>query len=178
MADVQVFRLWGEDVVRLDGEGAMSIFFVKSLCIVAGKGCRVAWNLCRRFAYVRADRKLCRRDDDQDDGVLTVFSGSAAISSPFAPQEQYVTAVYEEVMGQTPDAKGLAYWSQQLDPGAAISSVAKSIAHSDDYFHYLGCTADAGGLSYWRQQFSAGKTNEDLIAGFTGSAEYDKEHTP
>ena len=113
-----------------------------------------------------------------DDGVLTVFSGSAAISSPFAPQEQYVTAVYEEVMGQTPDAKGLAYWSQQLDPGAAISSVAKSIAHSDDYFHYLGRAADAGGLSYWLQQFSAGKTNEDLIAGFTGSAEYDKEHTP
>jgi hypothetical protein len=30
-------------------------------------------------------------------------------------------------------------------------------------------------LQYWLQQFAAGATNEDVIAGFTGSAEYYKD---
>jgi hypothetical protein len=44
---------------------------------------------------------------------------------------------------------------------------------NDSCLHYLGRAADAGGLAYWLKQFAAGKTNEDVIAGFTGSAEYD-----
>jgi hypothetical protein len=36
--------------------------------------------------------------------------------------------------------------------------------------HYLGHAADPNGLAYWLSQFAAGKTNEDVIAGFTGSA--------
>ncbi|HVX62653.1 MAG TPA: DUF4214 domain-containing protein, partial [Pirellulales bacterium] len=225
-----------------------------------------------------------------DDGVPTVLSGSVMVASVGTPHEQYVTAVYEDVLGRAPDATGLTYWSKRLDQGAAISSVAESIAHSDeyyanfvikpdylkllrraaddaavvhwtslmhggltdqqleadlvssqeffenaggtnpgwvdsvyqlllgraassadesywngqlsggqtlskvarriaesqenntqlindDYFHYLGRAADAGGLAYWLKQFAAGKTNEDVISGFTGSAEYYKEHT-
>jgi hypothetical protein len=46
-----------------------------------------------------------------------------------------------------------------------------------DYEHYLGRAADAGGLEYWLNQFADGQTNEDLIGGFTGSAEYYKEKT-
>ena len=48
---------------------------------------------------------------------------------------------------------------------------------NDDYLHYLGRAADSGGLTYWLQQFAAGATNEDVIAGFTGSAEYYKDKT-
>ncbi|HQU42866.1 MAG TPA: DUF4214 domain-containing protein [Pirellulales bacterium] len=47
----------------------------------------------------------------------------------------------------------------------------------NDYLHYLGRAADAGGLDFWLAQFAAGQTNEDVIAGFTGSAEYYKKHT-
>ena len=46
-----------------------------------------------------------------------------------------------------------------------------------DYQHYLGRPADPGGLNYWLAQFAAGQTNEDVIAGFTGSAEYYKDKT-
>ena len=58
------------------------------------------------------------------------------------------------------------------------SDIARRIAGSnennlqlinDDYLRYLGRAADAGGLAYWLKQFAAGKTNEDVIAGFTGS---------
>jgi hypothetical protein len=48
---------------------------------------------------------------------------------------------------------------------------------NDDYFHYLGRAADADGLAYWLKQFADGQTNEDVIAGFTGSAEYYDQHT-
>jgi hypothetical protein len=46
-----------------------------------------------------------------------------------------------------------------------------------DYEHYLGRAADPDGLAYWLQQFANGQTNEDVIAGFTGSQEYYDEHT-
>jgi hypothetical protein len=44
-------------------------------------------------------------------------------------------------------------------------------------FHYLGRAANTDGSAYWLGQFAAGKTNEDVVAGFTGSAEYYKRHT-
>ena len=47
----------------------------------------------------------------------------------------------------------------------------------EDYFHYLGRQADPEGLANWLAQFAAGKTNEDIIADFTGSEEYYKLHT-
>ena len=40
-----------------------------------------------------------------------------------------------------------------------------------------GRAADPDGQAYWLEQFAAGKTNEDLIAGLTGSVEYYQEHT-
>ncbi len=73
-----------------------------------------------------------------------------------------------------------------LTAGQTLEQVAQGIAGSqenntqlinDDYFHYLGRTADTGGLDFWLSQFAVGKTNEDVIAGFTGSAEYYKQHT-
>ena len=48
---------------------------------------------------------------------------------------------------------------------------------NEDYFHYLGRDADPDGLAYWLAQFAAGQTNEDVIAGFTGSDEYYQQHT-
>ena len=33
------------------------------------------------------------------------------------------------------------------------------------------------GLAYWLSQFAAGRTAEDLIVGFAGSAEYYSEHS-
>ncbi|HWB14452.1 MAG TPA: DUF4214 domain-containing protein [Pirellulales bacterium] len=105
----------------------------------------------------------------------------------------WVDAVYMLLLGRAADASSATYWTSQLaslegvESGVqARSQVAVRIASSqennsnlinDDYQHYLGRPADAQGLQFWLQQFAAGKTNEDVIAGFTGSAEYYQDKT-
>jgi len=105
----------------------------------------------------------------------------------------WVDAVYTLLLGRAADASGTTYWTGQLaslesmeSAVQARSQVAVRIASSqennsnlinDDYLHYLGRAADQQGLQYWLQQFAAGATNEDVITGFTGSAEYYKEKT-
>ncbi len=90
------------------------------------------------------------------------------------------------LLGRAAGTAEEAYWNGQLSAGLTLNQVAQRIANSpenntqlinDDYFHYLGRTADAGGLAYWLKQFAGGTTNEDVIAGFTGSAEYYEQHT-
>jgi hypothetical protein len=105
----------------------------------------------------------------------------------------WVTAVYKLLLGRAPDQTGANYWNAQLasletteTAIQARSQIALRIAESqenntnlinDDYFHYLGRAADPQGLQYWLQQFANGETNEDVIAGFTGSPEYYKDKT-
>lgn len=97
----------------------------------------------------------------------------------------WIDAVYKLLLGRAGDASGESFWLKQLSGGATLLSVAQDIANSqendaqlikNDYFHYLGRSADDAGLAYWLTQFADGETNEDVIAGFTGSAEYYTEH--
>ena len=48
---------------------------------------------------------------------------------------------------------------------------------NDDFSHNLGHAPDAADLENWLKQFAEGKTSEDVIASFLGSADYYKEHT-
>ena len=71
---------------------------------------------------------------------------------------------------------------QQLDDGAPISGVAKSIAHSDEYYanfvirpaylKYLGRAADDAGVAYWTAKMHAGLTDEKLEADLIASDEF------
>ena len=105
----------------------------------------------------------------------------------------WVDGVYLKLLGRAADHDGETYWTGELATLAmtesavqARSQVAVSISSSqenstnlinDDYQHYLGRAADPDGLNFWLKQFAAGKANEDVIAGFTGSAEYYKDKT-
>ncbi|HEV3341819.1 MAG TPA: DUF4214 domain-containing protein, partial [Pirellulales bacterium] len=105
----------------------------------------------------------------------------------------WVDAVYKLLLGRTADPGGETYWNNQLTALMKSESahdarlqIAQAIAGSQenntdlinaDYFHFLGRAADPPGLAYWLKQFAAGKTNEDVIAGFTGSPEYYKDKT-
>ena len=97
----------------------------------------------------------------------------------------WIDAVYKLVLCRPADADGESYWLKQLSSGATLLGVAQDIANSQendaqliksDYFHYLGRSADDAGLAYWLTQFAHDETNEDVIAGFTGSAEYYAKH--
>jgi hypothetical protein len=107
-------------------------------------------------------------------------------SSAGGTDAAWIDAIYTRLLDRTADASGETYWNNQLSAGASRGEVALRIANSaendaqlinDDYFHYLGRGADPDGSTYWLGQFAGGRTNEDVIAGFTGSAEYYKEHT-
>lgn len=98
----------------------------------------------------------------------------------------WLDAVYQAVLGRAAGTGDAKYWLGQLSGGASRLTVAEFIADSaengaqlikNDYFQYLGRAADDAGLAYWIEQLSAGRTNEDIIANFTASAEYYGEHS-
>ncbi len=118
------------------------------------------------------------------------YAGASATAAPITTiwtvpsvvSQKYVTAVYQDVLGRSPDAGGLDYWAHLLDQGKDISGVAESISHSDeyyanfvikpDYLKLLGRAADAAGVSYWTGQMHNGLTDQRLEAGFVASDEF------
>lgn len=118
-------------------------------------------------------------------GSSASIEASAAIAPAATPHQLYVESVYHDVLGRSPDPSGLIHWSLQLDGGAPPSSVAESIAHSDeyyanfvikpDYLKFLGRTADDNGVSYWTTKMQAGMTDGQLAAQLVGSDEFFKQ---
>ena len=121
--------------------------------------------------------------------VVSVISvGSTAtvvvgpVTSPAAVKvRRYITRVYSDLFHRTPDAGGLAAWTQALLSGTPRVAVANSITSSPEYRtrliqgvyqHYLGRAAEPAGLSYWLGRMSAGMRISDLEAGFITSDEY------
>jgi hypothetical protein len=121
-----------------------------------------------------------------DEQLEAGFIGSAEyIQDHGGTAQGWVQGLYQDVLGRSPDAKGLAYWVGQLGSGASPEAVAYGFAASPereaqrvtaDYQKYLGRSPDADGLTYWVNSFLAGSGNEDLIAGFVGSPEYYQSH--
>ena len=96
--------------------------------------------------------------------------------------ELYVEAVYEDVLSRLPDSGGLQYWTQLLDSGKPVSSVAELIAHSDEYYanfvirpaylNLLGRAAEDAGVKVWTAQMDAGTTDQQLEADIVSSPEF------
>src|SRR5207244_226589 len=93
----------------------------------------------------------------------------------------YVVQTWHDAMGTSIDKVTLANWTAQLDSGLLPSEFAYEVTHSDTYYasvitpiysHYLGRAPDAAGLDYWVDRMQHGLTDEQLEAGFIGSAEY------
>jgi hypothetical protein len=93
----------------------------------------------------------------------------------------FVNALYEHLLGRSPDAAGLSYWEDQLAGGADGGAVAGGILSSAEYqadfvraqyTFLLKRDADPAGLSYWEDQLAGGASYESVIAGIAGSTEY------
>ncbi|HVX15114.1 MAG TPA: DUF4214 domain-containing protein [Pirellulales bacterium] len=95
---------------------------------------------------------------------------------------KYVVAVYNDILERAPDPGGLAYWTNLLDTGTAVSSVAQSIAHSAEYYAnfvikpaFQSLLGRAGGdaeVTYWTQQMQNGLTDQQLQAALVASDEF------
>lgn len=117
------------------------------------------------------------------DGAYVESTFSATVTAiQLTPHQEYVIAVYQDVLKRAPDPGGLAYWAAQLDQGMPVSSVAQAIVHSDEYYaHFviepdylklLGRAADEAGVTYWTQKLQSGLTDQQLEAAFAASDEF------
>jgi RHS repeat-associated protein len=100
------------------------------------------------------------------------------------PNKEYVAAVYIDLLMRSVDLGGLAFWSGQLQQGAARDVIAAQLTHSAEYYktnvivpayhQFLGRDADPGGIQYWTQQLQGGLTDEQMQGGFIASPEFYK----
>ncbi|NTW40080.1 MAG: DUF4214 domain-containing protein [Cellulomonadaceae bacterium] len=113
-------------------------------------------------------------------GTSAPSASLAAATDPTAAIQTYVTAVYSDLFGRTPDAAGLKTWTTALLSGTPRVAVANAITSStelrnglvtDSYQTYLARTPDGSGLTYWVGQLVGGATQQSIEAGFLASPE-------
>jgi hypothetical protein len=110
------------------------------------------------------------------------FIGSAEFIADHGGQGAgWVSGMYENLLGRTPDSSGLSFWVQHLQSGANPVSVALGFAASaereasqiaSDYQALLGRAPSASEVDHWVDAFEHGTTNDDVEAGFIGSSEF------
>jgi hypothetical protein len=92
----------------------------------------------------------------------------------------FVTALYQDIFGRTPDAGGLATFTGLLNRGFPRSTVATILFNSPegfanlvqgDYLTFLGRQADSAGTAGWVQSLELGASDQVVLAGILGSQE-------
>jgi hypothetical protein len=93
----------------------------------------------------------------------------------------FLNRVYEIGLARPLDEPGRAYWGMQLADGVPLASVAAEILVSPEaeqvkvagvYQEILGRGLDRAGASYWVNALLAGRSDESVLAGVAGSAEF------
>jgi hypothetical protein len=100
-----------------------------------------------------------------------------------------ITAIYEELLGQTPDMQSLSTWLQQVENGTSLTDVLVTVASSQDYFtqqggnnsgFILGLYQDLLGrppsdaeVANWLGLITGGMSRSQIATLFVGSLEYE-----
>ncbi len=122
------------------------------------------------------------------ESVSNYFAQSPEFQSRYGALDntQFVTLVYNNVLGRAPDSAGLAFWKGRLDQGMTRGRVMMEFSESAEYKQaifsevfvtmvYLGMLRrgpDAGGFAYWVDYMDDGNSGQALINGFLGAPEY------
>jgi hypothetical protein len=113
------------------------------------------------------------------DTTVVMFQVQVAPST--TQLQEFITKVYNDLLGRAPDSSGLNFWTGQLASGVPRSQIAQQLTHTAEYFstiikpaylEFLGRAADDAGLNFWITQMQNGLTDEHLEAGFIGSQEF------
>ncbi len=103
--------------------------------------------------------------------------------------QRQIIRFYLGLFDRTPDIDGLAYWTGQRNAGVSPTTIADGFLASDEFAELVGTVdnrefarqvyrrvldrePDAAGLDYWTAQLDNGLPREDLMIGFTESAEF------
>lgn len=122
------------------------------------------------------------------DSISQAFAASSEFQTRYGSlnNTQFVTLVYQNVLGRAPDSGGLEFWVAQLDSGATRGSVMGGFSESAEYqqksftkvyvtMMYVGMLRRApepGGFDNWVNAMNSGTSGLAIIQGFLGSAEY------
>ncbi len=121
--------------------------------------------------------------------VSQAFASSAEFIGTYGNlnNSQFVTLVYQNVLGRAPDAAGLAYWTGQLNSASMTrGQVMVGFSESSEYqltsynrvfvtmvyYGMLRRMPDQAGFNYWVALLGGGSSALNLINGFLAAAEY------
>ena len=126
--------------------------------------------------------------------ISNAFASSAEFANRYGAltNSQFVTLVYNNVLGRAPDSAGLAYWTGQLDGGMTRGTMMLNFSESPEYrglianevyvtMMYVGMLRrepDAGGFSFWVNYMDAGNSGLALTGAFVGAPEYRSRFLP
>jgi hypothetical protein len=129
------------------------------------------------------------------DTISANFAASSEFQSRYGTLDntQFVTLIYNNVLGRAPDAGGLSFWVGQLNGGTKTrGQVMTGFSESAEYqagsankvyvtMMYTGMlrrAPDAGGFDFWVGYKAAGNSGQALINGFLTGTEYRSRFLP
>ena len=129
------------------------------------------------------------RDGNPLQAIADFFAGSPEFVARYGSltNSQFVTLVYNNVLGRAPDPDGLAYWTGRLDSGElSRGGVMLGFSNSAEYqalignevyvtMMYMGMLRrepEQAGFDFWVDSMDSGSSGLAMINGFLGSQEY------
>ena len=136
-----------------------------------------------------------RRAGNSLESISDFFSQSGEFQSRYGSLDngQFVTLVYNNVLGRAPDAPGYAFWKGRLDAAAMTrgqvmlgfsesaeyrGSIASEVYVTMAYVGMLRRSPDPGGFSFWVDYIDGGNPGTGLIDGFLAASEYRSRFLP
>lgn len=146
-----------------------------------------------RYASALRDLFLGAAGDGRDVDLLAhraVELGSATVVAELAGSPEWagvvITAMYQDVLGRSPDPSGLQFWLDRLSDGARTQDVGAQFYSSPEYVDAAGSAdawlgqlyralldrpPDPSGIEYWRDRIAAGTSPYEVTSSFYSSPE-------
>jgi hypothetical protein len=103
------------------------------------------------------------------------------LSAATIQQENFINAVYQDLLNSPVDSNGLAFFSNMLDSGDTDFDVAYYIDTSPEYYTdlidsdfqtYVTSPPDSAETTALLSEYTGGATDQQVLAGILGSGEY------
>jgi hypothetical protein len=130
-------------------------------------------------------------DSVTDTGQHTIVVSNAdpggEVDIYYNEYQEWLYALYADLLGRAPDPGGLAYWISVLVNGQSQQSVANGFLESAEYCtrtitglyqSLLNRAPDAGGLAYWVGIMESGRPLQQITLDFCNSPEYQNDNPP
>jgi hypothetical protein len=113
-------------------------------------------------------------------GSPEYYSTAGKLYPNLSPDAAWVTALYDNILGRTPDEQGLAFWGNFIQTNSKQSVVLGFVTSAEFRLslingwseEYLGREIDASGGQYWLAQMQQGMTQDLIQAAMLASDEF------